>query len=121
MATVLVVDDSKVMRRSIKSVIAQAGHKVIGEAENGQLAYEAYSELKPDVVTMDVAMPVMDGVEAAQRILKSFPEANIIMVSAQNQEDLIIQAAKAGIKNYFLKPLQAEKVKQILDSIAELT
>lgn len=120
MARVLIVDDSKVMRRSIKTVITQAGHEVVGEAHNGESAYFAYDKLKPDIVTMDVAMPVMDGVESAKKILKAFPDANIIMVSAQNQQDLIVQAIKAGIKKYVLKPLQADSIKQILDDIAKV-
>lgn len=117
MATVLIVDDSKVMRRSIRSVITEAGHEVIGEADNGKTAYFAYGKLKPDIVTMDIAMPIMDGVEATRKILKTFPEANIIVVSAQNQQDLVVQAVEAGVKSYIIKPVQAEKIKQIINDI----
>ena len=117
MATVLVVDDSKVMRRNLCKIISDAGHEVVGEAEDGITAYYAYSKLKPDVVTMDIAMPDLDGVQSAQKILKSFPEAKIIVVSAQNQQDLVISAVKAGVKNFIIKPIKAEKIKQAISDI----
>ena len=103
MAKILIVDDSKMMRRNLRKILAEAGHEVVAEAEDGSDACKAYAEHRPDLVTMDINMPVMDGIEAVKRILVDFPEANIVMISAHNEQNRVYQAVKCGAKNYIVK------------------
>ena len=114
---VLIVDDSSIMRKMIRNTLESGNHQIVGEAKNGKDAVTMYKDLNPDLVTMDIAMPDLDGVQSAQKILKSFPEAKIIVVSAQNQQVLVISAVKAGVKNFIIKPIKAEKIKQAISDI----
>ncbi len=110
MARVLVVDDAAFMRMLIKKILTQAGHQVVGEASNGKEAVEKYKELKPDLVTMDIVMPEMDGITAVKEIMKIDPNAKIIMITAVGQEAKVMEALKSGAKGYIVKPFQAPKV-----------
>ncbi len=107
---ILVVDDAMFMRATVKRILEQAGYEVVGEAENGELAVESYAKLKPDAVLMDITMPVMDGVAAAKSILKSDPAAVVLMCTAIGQQKMVIEAIQAGVKDYIIKPFQAERV-----------
>lgn len=109
MATVLVVDDAAFMRMRLQKVLTANGHQVI-EAGNGAEAVEAYEANRPDVVLMDITMPVMDGLEALRTIKSKFPEAKIIMCSALGQESTVIEAIKSGAKDFIVKPFQPEVV-----------
>ena len=110
MLTILVVDDSPIIIGKLKVLLHTIGYKVIQTAENGKEAIEAYKQCKPDVVTMDITMPEMDGIEATQAIMSEFPDAKIVMVTSHGQEKMVLDAIKAVAKGYVLKPFQQQKV-----------
>ncbi|AMM53312.1 response regulator [Pyrococcus kukulkanii] len=110
MARILIVDDAAFMRMLLKKILTQAGHEVVGEASNGKEAVEKYKQLKPDLVTMDIVMPEMDGITAVKEIMKIDPNAKIIMITAVGQEAKVMEALKSGAKGYIVKPFQAQKV-----------
>ena len=110
MAKILIVDDSKIVRRNLKTILSKEGHEIIAEAENGMQAYHEYEKYKPDLVTMDITMPLLDGVRAVKKIMTSHPEARIIMVSAIDQKNMVIAAIQNGAKHYILKPFDPDKV-----------
>ncbi len=108
--TVLVCDDALFMRTMVKDILTQAGFTVLGEAENGQQAVEQYARLKPDLVTMDIIMPEMGGIEAVKKIMESDPQARILMCSAMGQQALVVEAIQAGAKDFVVKPFQPSRV-----------
>ncbi|HEY9519850.1 MAG TPA: response regulator [Gemmatimonadales bacterium] len=108
--TVLVCDDAIFMRTMITDILTQAGYDVIGEAETGAQAVEKYRQLKPDLVTMDIVMPDMGGIEAVREICKDSPEAKILMCSAMGQQALVVEAIQAGAKDFVVKPFQPSRV-----------
>jgi len=110
MSKILIVDDSAIARRNLKTILLKAGHTIIAEADNGMQAYREYTMHKPDLVTMDITMPVMDGVSAVRKIVSEFPDANIIVISAIDQKPMVMKALEAGAKHYILKPFMPEKV-----------
>lgn len=110
MAKILIADDSTVMRRSLNLILSKGGHIVVGQATNGEQACTLYNQLKPDLVTMDITMPGMDGIEALQKILKSDPAAKVIMISALDQKRMILEALESGAKHYLVKPFKDDKV-----------
>jgi len=113
---VLVVDDAAFMRMMIKDILTKNGYVVVGEADNGLNAIEKYEELKPDLVTMDITMPEMDGITAVKEIRKSNPNARIIMCSAMGQQAMVIDAIQAGARDFVVKPFQPDRV---LEAIAK--
>jgi two-component system chemotaxis response regulator CheY len=108
--SILVVDDAMFMRATVKRILESAGYAIAGEAENGELAVQSYMQLKPDAVLMDITMPVMDGIAAAKAILAADPKAIVLMCTALGQQNLVIDAIKAGVKDYIVKPFQPERV-----------
>ncbi|OCT12296.1 two-component system response regulator [Paenibacillus pectinilyticus] len=114
MAKILIVDDAAFMRMMLKDILTKGGHTVVGEAENGRIAIQKYQELKPDVVTMDITMPEMEGVEAVREIRKKDANARIVMCSAMGQQGMVVQAIQAGAKDFIVKPFQGDRV---LDAI----
>ncbi len=108
--TVLVVDDAMFMRATVKRILENGGYEVVGEAENGKIAVELYAELKPDAVLLDITMPIMDGLAAAKSILASDPAAVVLMCTALGQQNLVIEAIQAGVKDYITKPFQPDRV-----------
>jgi two-component system chemotaxis response regulator CheY len=117
MARILIVDDSSMMRRNLRKVIEDAGHSVVAEISNGSDACVAYEQHQPDLVTMDITMPYMDGIEAVKTIVEVFPNARIVMISAHGQEDKIYKAIKAGAKSYIVKPIRPVKVATVIDQV----
>lgn len=109
-ANVLVVDDAKFMRLTIGNILTKSNHTVIGEAENGKDAVSLYRDHQPDLVTMDITMPEMNGIEAVREIVKDFPKAKIIMCSAMGQQRLIVDAIEAGAKDFIVKPFDESRV-----------
>ncbi|HEX3047307.1 MAG TPA: response regulator [Bacillota bacterium] len=107
---VLVVDDAAFMRMMIKDILRKGGYEVIGEAEDGARAIERFKELHPDLVTMDITMPDMDGITAVKEIRKIDPNAMIIMCSAMGQQAMVIDAIQAGARDFVVKPFQPERV-----------
>lgn len=107
---ILVVDDATFMRMMVKDILTKNGFDVVGEAENGQKAVEKYTELKPDLVIMDITMPEMDGIEAVKAIKKLNSDACVVMCSAMGQQGMVIESIQAGAKDFIVKPFQAERV-----------
>jgi two-component system chemotaxis response regulator CheY len=114
---VLFVDDSAFMRGILKGIILKEPFALAGEAENGKEAVEQYKTLKPDLVTMDIVMPEMDGIEAVKAIRESDPNARIIMVSAMGQQSMVIEAIQAGARDFIIKPFQPPRVHEALKRV----
>ena len=110
MAKVLVVDDAAFMRMMIKDILTKNGYEVAGEAENGAIAVNKYSELKPDLVLMDITMPEKDGIQALKDIRATDAGAKVIMCSAMGQQAMVIEAIQSGAKDFIVKPFQADRV-----------
>ncbi|MFZ5990016.1 MAG: response regulator [Bacillota bacterium] len=121
MASVLVVDDSSMARRNLKNILISAGHSIVSEATNGVQAFVEYEKYKPDLVTMDITMPILSGIESVKKIINSYPEAKIIMVSALNQRVMIFDALQNGAKHYIVKPFSYEKVIEVVDEVLQTT
>lgn len=117
MAKILVVDDSSIMRRNLSTILTEAGHIIVGEASNGESAYKDYEKLMPDIVTMDITMPILDGITAVKKIIKYYPDANIIMISALDQKQMVLSAVQHGAKHYIIKPFTAEKIKSVINEV----
>lgn len=115
MKRILVVDDASFMRLSLKTMLDRNGFEVVGEAENGLKAIEMYKILNPDIVTMDITMPKMEGIEALAEILKFAPHANIIIVSAIGQETKVRQAILLGAKGFIVKPFKEDYLVKALN------
>ena len=110
MAKILIVDDAAFMRMMVKDILVKNGYEVIGEAKNGMEAVELYKKERPDVVTMDITMPVMDGIQAVKQIKAFDPTAKIIMCSAVGQQGMVMDAIKAGARDFIVKPFQTDRV-----------
>jgi len=117
MKRVLVVDDAAFMRVSISKVLTNNGYEVVGEAENGKIGVQKYQELTPDVVTMDITMPELDGLGALKEILAVNPEANVIMVTAMGQESMVREAILAGAKGFIVKPFKENVILEALKNL----
>ena len=116
---VLVVDDAAFMRMMIKDILKKGGYQVVGEAEDGIKAVEKYKELKPDLVTMDITMPEMDGITAVKEIRNIDPNALIIMCSAMGQQAMVIDAIQAGAKDFVVKPFQPDRVLEAVKKVIQ--
>ena len=112
---ILIVDDAAFMRMMLKNILTSNGFEIVGEAENGVQAVEKYKELKPDLVTMDITMPEMDGIAAVKEIMKIDPNARIVMVSAMGQQVMVIEAIQAGAKDFVVKPFQPDRVLEAIN------
>ena len=119
MAKILIADDSIVMRRNLKTILTRAGHEVIAEVANGYQACVEYEKCKPDLVTMDITMPIMDGIEAVKKIIMDYPEAKMVMVSALDQKSMVFEALKNGAKHYVIKPITTDKVIGVINEVLE--
>jgi len=108
--TVLVCDDAIFMRTMITDILSQAGYDIVGEAESGAQAVQRFRDLKPDLVTMDIVMPDMGGIEAVREIVKLDPDAKVLMCSAMGQQALVVEAIQAGAKDFVVKPFQPSRV-----------
>lgn len=118
MATrIMIVDDAAFMRMMIKNILTKFGYEVVGEAENGVAAVQMYGELKPDLVTMDITMPEMDGIAAVKGIREKNPDALIIMVSAMGQQAMVMEAIQAGAKDFIVKPFQQDRILQAIERV----
>jgi two-component system, chemotaxis family, chemotaxis protein CheY len=107
---ILIVDDAAFMRMMIKDILTKNGYQVVGEASDGAQAIEKYRETAPDLVTMDITMPEMDGITALKEIKKLNPNVKVIMCSAMGQQAMVIDAIQAGAKDFIVKPFQADRV-----------
>ncbi len=112
---ILIVDDAAFMRMMIKDIASKNGFNVVGEAQNGKEAVEMYVKCKPDIVTMDITMPEKDGISAVKDIMSIDSSARIIMCSAMGQQSLVMEAIKAGARDFLVKPFKAERVVEAIE------
>lgn len=117
MRKVLIVDDAAFMRLAIKNILEKNGFEVIGEAENGRIAVQKYKDLGPDLVTLDITMPEMTGLEALKEIMAFDPKAKVVMVSAMGQQNMIMESVMSGAKSFIIKPFKEDHVIQTLSKI----
>jgi two-component system chemotaxis response regulator CheY len=118
MATrVLIVDDAAFMRMMIKNILSKAGYEIVGEAENGVQAVSKYKDMNPDLVTMDITMPEMDGITAVKEIMAINSKAKVIMCSAMGQQAMVIDAIQAGAKDFIVKPFQPNRVLEAVQKV----
>lgn len=117
MRKVLIVDDAAFMRMAIKTMLVKHDFEVIAEAENGKVALDKYKEFKPDIVTMDITMPEMTGLQALKAIMDFDPKAKIVMVSAMGQDQMVLEAIMNGAKSFIVKPFKEDHVIQTLIKI----
>lgn len=115
---IMIVDDAQFTRNMLKNIINKSDHaEVIGEATNGEEAISLYKELKPDLVSMDLVMPKLGGIETTEEILKLDPNAIIVIVSALGQEALVLEAAKKGAKDFIQKPFKPQQILEVINRI----
>lgn len=114
MAKILIVDDSALSRKKLRAILEQAGHEISGEACDGAEAYEKYQALSPDLVTLDITMPNVDGISVLKKIMADYPQAKVVMITALGKGDKILEALNAGAKNYIAKPFEDD---QLISSI----
>jgi len=107
---ILIVDDALIMRTILKKILTSHGYKIAGEATNGKEALKLYKKLKPDVVTMDIVMPKVSGIQALKDILAFDNQAKIIVISVIDQRKALMEAIKAGAADYIIKPFEIERV-----------
>lgn len=117
MKRVLIVDDAMFMRSALKMMLRKENYDVIGEAKNGYEAVAQYKKLKPDIVTLDIHMPEMGGIDTLVAILKADPDAKVIMISAAGDQGHVLEAMKIGAKNFIVKPFSEDKVYQVLEKL----
>lgn len=114
---IMVVDDSAITIKKLTKMVEELGHSVVQVARTGREAVEQYKAVNPDLVTMDITMPDMDGIEATRQILSYHKDALIIMVTSHGQEEMVIDAIESGALGYVIKPVKKEKVKETIDRI----
>jgi two-component system, chemotaxis family, chemotaxis protein CheY len=117
MKRLLVVDDALFMRKLISGVAAEAGWQVAGEATNGEQAVALYQQLKPDLVTMDLVMPVMGGLEALRKIREFDSQAQIVVVTALDQKQALMDSIRDGALDFIVKPFERERVLNLLHKL----
>ncbi|MDD3413944.1 MAG: response regulator [Lachnospiraceae bacterium] len=117
MANILIVDDSRTSRKILRNLLEAHGHTVIDEAVNGQEGVQKFQSLKPDLVTMDITMPVIDGVEAMKMIMALNREAKVIMITAAGQKNKMIECIKEGASEFVTKPFEEKKVIDTVEAV----
>lgn len=115
--TVLIVDDAAFMRMMLKNILMKDGYEIIGEAGDGIEGFNKYKELNPDIVTLDITMPVVGGIDCLKMIREYNPNANVVMCSAMGQQTMVIESIQAGAKDFIIKPFQADRVIESLRRI----
>jgi two-component system, chemotaxis family, chemotaxis protein CheY len=117
MSKILIVDDAKFMRMTLSTILLKANYEVVGEAENGKDAIRLYNQLKPDLVTMDITMPEMNGIEALRQIVSNDRDAKVIMCSAMGQQKMIVESIESGAKDFILKPFDENRVLEAIKRV----
>lgn len=107
---ILITDDALFMRVTLKNILTKNGYEVVGEAANGRESVALYEQTRPDLVTMDITMPEMDGISAVKEIKKIDPAAKVIMCTAMGQKNMVMDAVAAGAKDFIVKPFHPDKV-----------
>lgn len=119
MTKILIVDDSRTSRKILRGILENEGYEVVGEAADGNEGYEKYKELRPDIVTLDITMPVLDGIGALQKIKDEFPESKVVMVTAAGQKTKMVEAVKFGADEFVSKPFETAALITILKKVME--
>lgn len=119
MATVLIVDDSRTSRRILRNMLEANGYDIVGEAENGEIGYLKYKELLPDIVTMDITMPNMDGIESLSLIKRENADAKVVMITAAGQKEKMVDALKRGADEFITKPFEEKEIINVLNKLSE--
>ncbi len=114
---VMVVDDSEITVRKITKILEDIGHKVIASCPSGKEVEQTYRRVNPDIVTMDITMPDIDGIEATRILVRQFPDVKIVMVTSHGQEQMVMEAISAGALGYVLKPIKPEKLKNTIEKV----
>ncbi len=117
MAKILIVDDSRTSRKFLRTMLEADQHEIIGEASNGIEGIAKYKELHPDITTMDITMPELDGIDALKKIMEFDPQATVVMVTAAGQKNKIVEAVKYGAKDFLPKPFEAEQIRSIINNL----
>lgn len=117
MAKIVVVDDAKFMRMTLSNILTKTNHEIIGEGENGKEAIELYRKFQPDLIIMDITMPIMSGIDAVKVIKKEFPSAKVIMCSAMGQQKMVVEAIEAGAKDFIVKPFDEGRVSDAINRV----
>lgn len=117
MAKILIVDDSRTSRRMLKNILIEGGHEIIGEATDGQLGYEMYVDLKPEIVTLDITMPVLDGLGSLEKIMTFDENAKAVMITAAGQKEKMVEAIKLGATEFIQKPYEPKQILSVIDSL----
>lgn len=117
MPGILIADDAAFMRMMLKDILTKNGLTVAGEAVNGKDAIDKYKELSPDLVTMDITMPEIDGITALKEIRKLDRNAKVLMCSAMGQQAMVIESIQAGAKDFIVKPFQADRVVEAVKKV----
>ncbi len=119
MAKILIVDDSRTSRKILRGLLERGGFEVVGEAANGEEGYLKYKELLPDVTTMDITMPVMDGIESLSLIKHENKNAKVVMITAAGQKEKMVESLKRGADEFIIKPFDEGDVLEIIRRIAD--
>ncbi|MBM6618336.1 response regulator [Bacillus suaedaesalsae] len=117
MARILIVDDAKFMRMTLSTILEKGNHEVVGEAENGKEAISLFNQLQPDLVTMDITMPEMNGIDALREIKQNHSSAKVIMCSAMGQQKMVVEAIEAGAKDFIVKPFEENRVLEAIQRV----
>lgn len=120
MSNIMIVDDSLILRKTLTTALEEMGHTVIAQAKCGKEAISLYDEHKPDLVTMDITMPIMNGIDALKTIIKNHKEAKIIMITSHGEERLVMDAISSGAKGYILKPITKEKLSEVIEKANQI-
>lgn len=119
MAKILIVDDSKTSRKFLRTMLEEAGHEIVSEAVNGLEGVEKFKVYQPDIVTMDITMPVMDGIDAVKEIIDIEPSAKVIMVTAAGQKSNMVEALKRGAADFIQKPFDSGVILNTIQKVLE--
>ena len=117
MAKILIVDDSKMSRKMLRTILEGIGHEIVGEASNGEEGLRMYKELQPEAVTMDITMPQMDGISSLKEIMKYDEDAKVVMITAAGQSFKLVEALKQGAKEFICKPYEPEQIINALNEV----
>lgn len=117
MAKILIIDDSRTSRKILRGILEEAGHEIVDEAVDGQDGVEKYKQIKPEITTLDITMPVMDGLEALKNIKEFDSSAKVIMVTAAGQQNKMVEAIKLGANEFVTKPFEKETIIKLIDKM----
>lgn len=117
MANILIVDDSRTSRKILRSILEEKGHTVVDEAVNGEEGVRKFQEQKPDIVTLDITMPIVDGIEALKMIMALKKDAKVVMITAAGQKEKMVECVKNGASEFITKPFDKEEIIRVIDNL----